>query len=220
MTEQPYFSRSVSRRTFAALVAGTFALRAAELDIKPKVLAVVAHPDDEYPFAATVYGIVHELGGAVDQMVISNGEAGYRYSVLAEQIYGLKLSEEQVGRATPEIRKRESLAAGRILGIRQHHFLDQKDTGYTLDSGQVDSAWDKKAVRATLDRLLREEGCNFVFTLLPSEDTHGQSQGRHELAKPPCFDQVRAGSFWSRRVRGARSRSRNWRSSHPRWGWC
>lgn len=101
MTEQPYFSRSVSRRTFAALVAGTFALRAAELDIKPKVLAVVAHPDDEYPFAATVYGIVHELGGAVDQMVISNGEAGYRYSVLAEQIYGLKLSEEQVGRATP-----------------------------------------------------------------------------------------------------------------------
>jgi len=183
MTEQPYFSGLISRRTFAALLAGALALRAAELDAKPKVLAVVAHPDDEYSFAATVYGIVHELGGTVDQVVISNGEAGYRYSVLAEQIYGLKLSEEQVGRANlPEIRKQEALAAGRILGIRQHHFLDQKDTGYTLDAAQVDSAWDKKAVRATLDQLLREEGYNFVFSVLPSEDTHGHHKAATVLA--------------------------------------
>ncbi len=183
MTEQPHYEGSVSRRAFTALVAGALALRAAELDTKPKVLAVVAHPDDEYSFAATVYSIVRELGGTVDQVVVSNGEAGYRYSVLAEQIYGLKLSEERIGRPNlPEIRKQESLAAGRILGIRQHHFLDQRDTGYTLNASNVGSAWDKKAVHATLERLLREERYDFVFTLLPSEDTHGHHKASTILA--------------------------------------
>jgi N-acetylglucosamine malate deacetylase 2 len=174
---------TLSRRAFSILMAGALAAVAAESQQKLKVLAVVAHPDDEYSFAATVYSIVRELGGTVDQVVISNGEAGYRYSILAEQIYGLSLSEEQVGRANlPEIRKQESLAAGRILGIRQHHFLDQKDPGYTLDPSQVDAVWDKKAVRATLDKLLREEQYGFVFALLPSEDTHGHHKAATILA--------------------------------------
>ena len=33
----------------------------------PRVLLVVAHPDDEYYVAATVYRIASELGGTVDQ---------------------------------------------------------------------------------------------------------------------------------------------------------
>jgi len=174
---------NLSRRAFSVLIAGALAAAAAEPQRKPKVLAVVAHPDDEYSFAATVYSIVRELGGTVDQVVITNGEAGYRYSILAEQIYGLNLCDEQVGRANlPEIRKQESLAAGRILGIRQHHFLDQKDPGYTLDASQVDSVWDKQAVRATLDKLLREEQYEFVFTLLPSDDTHGHHKAATILA--------------------------------------
>jgi N-acetylglucosamine malate deacetylase 2 len=50
----------------------------------PRVLIVVAHPDDESCFAATVYQITHNLGGTVDQLLITNGEGGYRYSLLAE----------------------------------------------------------------------------------------------------------------------------------------
>jgi N-acetylglucosamine malate deacetylase 2 len=139
-----------------------------------KVLAVVAHPDDEYAFAATTYRIARELGGTVDQLVISNGEAGYRYSILAEQIYGLHLTDEHVGRSNlPEIRKQESLAAGHILGIRRHYFLDQIDGGYTLDSAVALSSWDVKTIRATLDKLLQQGGYQYVFTLLPAEDTHG-----------------------------------------------
>src|SRR5580700_9804314 len=95
--------RSMTRRSFA-LLAGTILASASGSAQEPaqeklKVLAVVAHPDDEYAFAATIYRITQELGGVVDQVVISNGEAGYRYSVLAEQIYGKHLTEEQVGRS-------------------------------------------------------------------------------------------------------------------------
>jgi N-acetylglucosamine malate deacetylase 2 len=173
-TSSPSNFAKLSRREFSLLVTTAVASMGAEAALRPKVLAVVAHPDDEYSFAATVYSVVREIGGTVDQVVISNGEGGYRYSILAEQIYGLNLSQEQVGRANlPEIRKQESLAAGRILGIRQHNFLDQKDPGYTLDASGVDRVWDKAAVRATLDKLLDEEGYGFVFVLLPSEDTHG-----------------------------------------------
>jgi hypothetical protein len=49
-----------------------------------KALLVVAHPDDEYAFAATAYRFVRELGGVAGQVVITNGEGGYRYSALAE----------------------------------------------------------------------------------------------------------------------------------------
>jgi N-acetylglucosamine malate deacetylase 2 len=173
------YSSSFLTLAFAAILAAGNAPAQAPL----KVLAVVAHPDDEYAFAATAYRIAKELGGTVDQVVITNGEAGYRYSLLAEQIYGLRLTEEQVGRSNlPEIRKQESLAAGHILGIRQHHFLDQKDTGFTLDADAALSTWDTKAVRAAIDKLLREENYQFVFTLLPTEDTHGHHKAATLLA--------------------------------------
>jgi len=44
--------------------------------------------------------------------VITNGEGGYRYSLLAEPVYGVALTDEAVGRAAlPEIRKRGLLTA-------------------------------------------------------------------------------------------------------------
>src|SRR5579859_7055509 len=74
------------------------ALAAAAQSAPPRVLLVVAHPDDELCFAVTVYKITHELGGTVDQVVITNGEGGYRFSLLAEDYYGVKLTDEAVGR--------------------------------------------------------------------------------------------------------------------------
>jgi len=138
----------------------------------PRVLIVVAHPDDEYTFAATVYRITHELNGVVDQVVITNGEGGYRYSQLAESVYGVELTREEVGRRyLPSIRKEETLRAGKILGISNHIFLDQRDARFTLDGNEaLANLWDTGAILAKLSNLLESENYDYVFTLLPTEE--------------------------------------------------
>jgi LmbE family N-acetylglucosaminyl deacetylase len=148
-----------------------------------RVLLVVAHPDDEYTFAARVYRMAKELHGTVDQVVITNGEAGYRYSQLAEQFYHASLTEEAVGRARlPEIRRRETLAAGQILGIRHHYFLRQKDAKYTLDPDEALRSWDTGLIVRFLAALVRKEQYGFVFTLLPCRETHGHHRAATMLA--------------------------------------
>jgi LmbE family N-acetylglucosaminyl deacetylase len=144
----------------------------------PKILLVVAHPDDEYAFAATIYRVARELGGTVDQIVITDGGGGYRYSTLAEKIYGVALAPQDKG--TPNlvrIRREETLAAGRILGIGNHLFLEQKDAGFTLDPDEgMKKLWDCSKVVAFISALLRAENYQFVFTLLPTTETHGHHQ--------------------------------------------
>ncbi len=140
-----------------------------------RALIVVAHPDDEVCFAATVYEITHNLGGVVDQLVITNGEAGYRYSLLAEQFYGVALTDEAIGRAAlPEIRKRELLEAGHILGIANHFFLDERDVRYTQDIDEVlGEHWNAAVVLAEVERRMAAGNYDFVFTLFPTPGTHG-----------------------------------------------
>jgi LmbE family N-acetylglucosaminyl deacetylase len=167
-----------TRRDVAlGLISAGMALRASA-EQPWKVLLVVAHPDDEYYFAATVYRLAQELNAVVDQVVITNGEGGYRYSALAEKYYGVALTDEAIGRARlPEIRKRETLAAGRILGIRNHYFLGQQDLRYTQDPGEAPARlWDMGFVRKALRELLTRERYDFVFTLLPRDSTHGHHQ--------------------------------------------
>ena len=67
----------------------------------PRILCVVAHPDDEIAFAATLYQTALALEGACDVAVITNGEGGFKYSTLSEPIYGLELTEEAVGPRPP-----------------------------------------------------------------------------------------------------------------------
>lgn len=145
----------------------------------PKVLLVVAHPDDELLAAGTLYRLAQELEGTVDQFVITNGEGGYRYSTLAEKFYGLELTKEEVGRRElPEIRKRELLAAGRILGIRNHFFLDEPDMNNTADPADVLSGtWKVDAILDRLQTVLQRERYAFVLVGLPREDLGG-----HHLA--------------------------------------
>ena len=144
---------TTTRKEFLLQVAGITAapltLAAQPSAASPKVLTVVAHPDDEYAFAATVYRITNELGGSVDQLVLTNGEGGFRYSRLAEAYYGLPLTREDIGRSRlPAIRKDETLRAGRILGIRHHWFLHQKDARFTLDGDEAfKGIWDVNASR-------------------------------------------------------------------------
>src|SRR5438045_3022121 len=95
-----------------------FALRtfSRQNDSLVHVLIVTAHPDDEIAFAVTIYKITHELMGTADIAVITNGEAGYKYSLLAEPYYHLKLTDEAIGRKNlPTIRKKELMSAGNII---------------------------------------------------------------------------------------------------------
>ena len=142
-----------------------------------KVLLVVAHPDDESECAAVVYRITHELGGAVDQVVVTNGEAGTQYSALALVYYGLSLSGEESGRKRlARLRRKELLRAGRILGIRNNYFFGQKDTGFTLDPHEGFRVWNIGLVQQQLFTLLERERYDWVLVLLPTPDTHGHHQ--------------------------------------------
>ncbi len=141
----------------------------------PKLLFVAAHPDDELVAAASIYRLARERGATVDQFVITNGEGGYRYSTLAEKVYGIELTKEEIGRRElPDIRKRELLAAGRILGVRSHFFLDEPDVDNTPEpSAVLNGAWKADAVLARLSDVLERERYQFLLIGLPRADIGG-----------------------------------------------
>jgi LmbE family N-acetylglucosaminyl deacetylase len=164
----------------------------------PRVLCVVAHPDDEIAFAGTLYKTATFLGGACDVFTVTNGEAGFKYATLAERLYGAELTDEEVGRRElPEIRKAELTDGCRTLGVRDIHFLREKDHRYTQDvdevlppgldrSGRpmlgdppmpgwqfaVGGPWDLARVARQLDRRLAEGRYDFVLVHLPTQGTH------------------------------------------------
>ncbi len=154
-----------------------------EADAPVRALLVVAHPDDESECAALVYRITHELGGVVDQIVVTNGEGGHQYSALAEAYYRLPLNPDRDGQeALAGIRRDELIRAGRILGIRHHYFLDQKDTGPTLDPSAGLGDWDIATIRRQLQMLLGLEKYDLVLFLMPTPDTHGHHKTVAALA--------------------------------------
>ncbi|MES2704703.1 MAG: PIG-L family deacetylase [Bacteroidota bacterium] len=151
---------------------------------RPKVLVVVAHPDDEAAMAVTIYKVTHELNGIVDQAVITNGEGGYKYSLLAEPIYGLQLTDEKTGREhLPRIRKQELMNAGKIIGIRNHYFFDQKDAHYGLDEREpLDTTWSVSWVKSRLKDIISNNRYDYVLCLLPDSGTHAHHKAASLLA--------------------------------------
>ena len=145
-------------------------------------MIVVAHPDDEYAFAATTYRLVRESGWIADQVTITDGESGYRYSALAEMYYGVALMKDGDGHGRlAAIRKEEVQRAGKILGIRHQYFLDQKDLGFDTDASSAESGnWDRPHLRSFLSGLLTAERYDAIFTLLPTAETMG-------IIEPPPF---------------------------------
>lgn len=143
-----------------------------------RVLVVVAHPDDDTDFVGAVYKLTHVLGGKADLCIVTNGEGGYRYATLAEPIYGLKLTQESVGRkALPAIRKKEARAGGAITGYSNLFFLDQFDKAYTTNVSEVlKNQWDTALVRRRLSKILNDGHYDFVFVTEPTMTTHGAHQ--------------------------------------------
>jgi LmbE family N-acetylglucosaminyl deacetylase len=181
-TETPLTTRKDFLRNLAGLA--LLPTGAPAQSTPPKLLLVVAHPDDEYMCAASTYRLVHELGWTADQVVISNGESGYRYASLAESVYGVALSTVADARANlPAIRKEEVVQAGKILGIRQHYFLDQRDLGFSTSAAQADTSnWDRPHISQFLSDLLNRERYDAVFTLIPTAQTHGHHRAATILA--------------------------------------
>lgn len=149
-----------------------------------KALLVLAHPDDEYYCAATVYRMAVQSGGAVDELIITDGEGGFRYSTLAEPYYKKALTVEAIGRKElPAIRKKEAINAGRILGIRKHFFLGQKDQRFTTDEEDgPEHYWNSIFITSKIAELVRREHYKYVLTVLPRSTTHGHHQAATLLA--------------------------------------
>ena len=176
LADIPFTRRVFARAALGATLANVIeaeAPKTKEPKRPPRVLAVVAHPDDEYHFAVTLYRIVRELGGIADQLVITDGAGGHRYSGFAQRLYGLSFGEDGKGRTLKDVRRAETIASGQIIGIRQHFFLEQSDEGFTLDTADAVGSWDHFSITSVLDSLLETGAYDFVFTLLPSADTHG-----------------------------------------------
>lgn len=148
-----------------------------------RALLIVAHPDDEYEMAGTIYRITQELSGVVDQVIVTDGEAGFRYSSLASRYYGVNLTDETTGRAElPRIREEETRRAGRILGIAHQWFLNERDDHFTLSADDALKSWRSQRVLADLTERLRKGRYDLVFVLLPAQDTHGGHKAATILA--------------------------------------
>jgi len=175
-----------TRKDFLLAMAGAALLPhvAAAQAAPAKLLIVVAHPDDEYAFAATTYRLVRESGWIADQVIVTDGESGYRYAALAETYYGEPLMKDGEGRPLlASIRKEEVQRAGKILGIRHHYFLDQKDLGFDTDPSTAKTGnWDRDSIRSFLAGLLARERYDAIFTLLPTPETHGHHRAATVLA--------------------------------------
>lgn len=141
---------------------------------KTRALIITAHPDDEAACSVTLYKIAKELKGAVDVAVITNGEAGFKYSTLAEVYYGVPLTDEKDGREyLPQIRKQELMNAGKILGVRNTFFLDQVDSKYSLNElDPLDTSLNVPLVMMRLHDIFTRHHYDYVFCLLPTPGTH------------------------------------------------
>ena len=163
------------------------ARQSAVLDARPathiRALLIVAHPDDEYEMAGAIYRITQELSGVVDQVIITDGEAGFRYSSLASRYYGVNLTNEKTGRAElPHIREEETRRAARILGISHQWFLNERDDHFTLSADEALKSWRIQRVLGEVTERLRKGHYGLVFVLLPTEEAHGAHKAATILA--------------------------------------
>jgi LmbE family N-acetylglucosaminyl deacetylase len=142
----------------------------------PKVLVVTAHPDDETGFSVTVFKITQELKGTVDMAVMTDGGGGFADSQLGAMYYKLNLTDSVTARNhLPLIRKQEILDAAKIMGMRNIYFMEQPDDWYTTDPTPYISGknWNIPYVESRMDNLLKDQGYDFIITMLPHAGQHG-----------------------------------------------
>jgi LmbE family N-acetylglucosaminyl deacetylase len=131
-----------------------------------------------------------QLHGRVDELIITNGEGGFRYSTLTEPYYNKSLTVEEIGRTElPAIRRKEALNAGKILGIKRHFFLNQKDEHFTTDEEDGPKhGWNSALIAYRTEALVKKEHYQYVFSILPRATTHGHHQAATALAAKVIHD--------------------------------
>lgn len=172
-----------SLTTVLIILCTALAGQAQPLDYKPQILLVTAHPDDDALFSATVFKTTQLLDGSVDLALMTNGEGGYKYSTLGNYIYNKQLDKEEIGRdQLPGIRKKELMAGGEIVGLRNYFFFDEKDKEYSLDVEIPFSAWNTDYINTRMQKIIKEGNYDFVFTMMPSPQTHAHHKASAILA--------------------------------------
>jgi len=131
-----------------------------------------------------VYRLAVQLGGRVDELIITNGEGGFRYSTLAEPYYKKSLTIEAIGRKElPAIRRREAINAGKVLWIQKHFFFGQRDERFTTDEEEgPNHGWNSAFLTAKIATLVKQGHYSYVFLVLPRSTTHGHHQAATALA--------------------------------------
>src|SRR6266851_5418832 len=133
------------------------------------VLYIAAHPDDENTQVITY---------------LARGR-GYRtaYLSLTRGDGGQNLLGPQLGEALGVARTQELLAARRLDGGRQY-FTRAKDFGYSKNSEETLSVWDRKGVLADIVRVIREFRPDVIITRFSPKPapTHGHHTASAVLA--------------------------------------
>ena len=133
------------------------------------VLYVAAHPDDENTQAITY---------------LARGR-GYRtaYLSLTRGDGGQNLLGPQLGEALGVARTQELLAARRVDGGRQY-FTRAKDFGYSKNSEETLSVWDRQSVLGDIVRVIREFRPDVIITRFSPKPapTHGHHTASAVLA--------------------------------------
>src|SRR5437899_7701727 len=137
--------------------------------IMGSVLYLAAHPDDENTQAITY---------------LARGR-GYRtaYLSLTRGDGGQNLLGPQLGEALGVARTQELLAARRVDGGRQY-FTRAKDFGYSKNSEETLSVWDRQTVLGDIVRVIREFRPDVIITRFSPNPapTHGHHTASAVLA--------------------------------------
>src|SRR5687767_10390136 len=137
--------------------------------IMGSVLYVAAHPDDENTQAITY---------------LARGR-GYRtaYLSLTRGDGGQNLLGPQLGEALGVARTQELLAARRVDGGRQY-FTRAKDFGYSKNSEETLSVWDRREILGDIVRVIREFRPDVIITRFSPKPavTHGHHTASAVLA--------------------------------------
>jgi LmbE family N-acetylglucosaminyl deacetylase len=74
------------------------------------------------------------------------------------------------------------MAGGKIVGMRNYFFFDQVDDEYSKDIARPMENWDTDWIKQRLQKILKEEQYDFVFTMTPTDATHGHHKASAILA--------------------------------------
>jgi LmbE family N-acetylglucosaminyl deacetylase len=152
----------------------------------PRVLAVLARPDDEVAFAGTLFKVTTFLGGACDAVVLTGGESSFEHAALAEPLYRRELGPGASREDRVEVRRAEMFASAEVLALRTLYFLEARDPGGTTDLDAVLGAgadeWDLAGLRAKLRAIVVEGEYDFVIAPAPAADSRAEHKAAALLA--------------------------------------